>query len=644
MVAEWLHSGCRVVTEWFHSGCRVVAGWLQSGCRVVAEWIEYLGSRLISFDRPSAPLGQIEDCSRIAHASAPYVMVVEDGVEIVQSSLGLSGNGADELVEGVRNFSGKRLNIIQIGLGTFGTFAQNLARPSEAYYPLSWIMEAVSDNSLSMLAVGVEPVPEHVNALRPILKSLPNATIVRAAVGDHGANVTVHTITPETYLRCLEKIPPGKIDDFKERATYLRNMSCVGQVHPAFSHFSVSLQSDYDVKLEVEAINAQAITYGDLSRMLNFHGAEVLVIDAEGYDCHILQSMIDHCNQHGDVWPDVIQFESMGHSDCVQGADVEDDMLEKLENLGYIKVGTGNDTQLVRRAALATQPRLQQWLDSVRCSLCRTFGESALPFESLYDFGMTCEQCCAFLRMLGATWHDWKLLPAPDEAKILRIATDGTNLFGVGEDDAIYAYQECRWESLSDSQKLSFRHVAISGDSKSACGIDWAGWGWRSDIEYRPLRWERIEYRDALYHLALSWYGNTCWAVTMDGVIYCGNPQDSNWWWKVDGMLHYVYISANSAHIWGVNWKGEVYYCNRDDDNWTHEPSPELEKLALSGDGLQVWGIDKQSRLWYRYNRRGGEWVLMPGRMSEICLSYDGSILWGLDLSGLPWTCSVYPR
>ena len=84
-----------------------------------------------------------------------------------------------ELVEGVRNFHGKRLNIIQIGLGTFGTFAQNLARPNEAYHPLTWIMEAASDNSPSMLAVGVEPVPEHVNALRPTLKSLPNASIVQ---------------------------------------------------------------------------------------------------------------------------------------------------------------------------------------------------------------------------------------------------------------------------------------------------------------------------------------------------------------------------------------------------------------------------------------------------------------------------------
>ena len=546
-----------------------------------------------------------------------------------------------ELVEGMRDFNGKRLNIIQIGLGTFGTFAQNLARPNEVYHPLTWIMEAASDNSPSMLAVGVEPVPEHVNALRPTLKSLPNASIVRAAVGDHGAHVMVHTITPETYSRCLEKIPPGKIADFKERATYLRNMSCVGQVHPAFGSFSESLQSDYGVKLEVEAINAQAITYGDLSRMLNFHGTEVLVIDAEGYDCHILQSMIDHCIDSAIDWPDVIQFESMGHSNCIQGADVEDDMLEKLENLGYITVTTGHDTQLVRRATLATQPRLQQWLHSVECSLCRTFGQSGVPFENLY--GVLCSQCCAFLRILSATWDDWKPLPVPDEARITRIATDGTNLFAVGEDDVIYTYQECRWESLSDSQGFCFKHVAISGDSKTACGIDWTGCAWRSDTEHRPLWWERIEIDDWFYHLALSWYGNTLWAVTMDRAIYCGNPGDSEWWWKVDGKLDHVYISANSAQIWGVNSWGEVYYRNRDDDSWTHDPSPEMEALTVSGDGLQVWGIDKQSRLWYRYRWRG-EWVLMPGRMSEICLSYDGSTLWGLALNGLPWMCSVYPR
>ena len=49
--------------------------------------------------------------------------------------------------------------------------------------------------------------------------------------------------------------------------------------------------------------------------MLNFRGTDVLMIDAEGHDCQILQSMIDHCETAGDdsLWPDVIQFETMGH-------------------------------------------------------------------------------------------------------------------------------------------------------------------------------------------------------------------------------------------------------------------------------------------------------------------------------------------
>ena len=48
-------------------------------------------------------------------------------------------------------------------------------------------------------------------------------------------------------------------------------------------------------------------------------------------------------------------------------------------------------------------------------SLCNVSGEFGLPFESVYEFGMSCDQCCTFLRILGATWHDWMRLPSPDE-------------------------------------------------------------------------------------------------------------------------------------------------------------------------------------------------------------------------------------
>ena len=77
-------------------------------------------------------------------------------------------------VYGNRDFQGQRLNVLQIGLGTYGTFLQNLAYPDQAHMSIAWLLKAVSDRSNSLLGVGVEPVPEHIGTLRPCLADLPN--------------------------------------------------------------------------------------------------------------------------------------------------------------------------------------------------------------------------------------------------------------------------------------------------------------------------------------------------------------------------------------------------------------------------------------------------------------------------------------
>ena len=58
-------------------------------------------------------------------------------------------------------------------------------------------------------------------------------------------------------------------------------------------------------------------TWMKLTEQLNFCGCELLIVDAEGHDTAVLCSMLAHCKERLRnglyEWPNVIQFETMGH-------------------------------------------------------------------------------------------------------------------------------------------------------------------------------------------------------------------------------------------------------------------------------------------------------------------------------------------
>jgi len=137
-------------------------------------------------------------------------------------------------VFGKSHFQGNRLNILQIGLGTCRTFLQNLTDWEQEDEGVTWLMDSASNKSRTLLGVGVEPVPEHVEWLRQALQHLPNTSLVQAAIGKRSQEVTVYTITPEQYAECLKSADPAEEDAVKRSVLYLRNMSSVGQVHPDF--------------------------------------------------------------------------------------------------------------------------------------------------------------------------------------------------------------------------------------------------------------------------------------------------------------------------------------------------------------------------------------------------------------------------
>ena len=88
------------------------------------------------------------------------------------------------VTHGCSDFHGRRLHVLQIGLGTFATFVQNVAETDQRYAAIDWLLLAASNKSPQLRAVGVEPVSEHVDRLVPHLTSLPNVALVKAAVSN----------------------------------------------------------------------------------------------------------------------------------------------------------------------------------------------------------------------------------------------------------------------------------------------------------------------------------------------------------------------------------------------------------------------------------------------------------------------------
>ena len=218
----------------------------------------------------------------------------------------------------------------------------------------------------------------------------------------------------ESVLRDLE---PVARSIYCERIEYLRNMSCMGQAHPDFERCRALIQQRCGVTVRLTTVDVEVLTYGALSSLFNFRGTDVLMIDAEGCDCQILQSMVDHCktedNEH--AWPDVIQFETLGHSNYMSvdvgaiDACAESAMITLLEENGYVVVARSQNTQLVRAAILWIQ-RIQNFLTQIECGYCQTTGCHGMPYVWSQSYtGLMCRNCGVLENLrLAAGLCAWK--------------------------------------------------------------------------------------------------------------------------------------------------------------------------------------------------------------------------------------------
>ena len=132
---------------------------------------------------------------------------------------------------------------------------------------------------------------------------------------------------------------------------------------------------------------------------LNFLGCELLIIDAEGCGAAILRSLMAYCRgeEHNsrNAWPYVIQFETMGHCDRLEGGNAEWNTIAELQHAGYTLVAYSHyNSQLVRLEAL-NFPHIDKWVDKLQCWGCNTRKSYPYIFAPFRDGGppIMCRGC-----------------------------------------------------------------------------------------------------------------------------------------------------------------------------------------------------------------------------------------------------------
>lgn len=294
----------------------------------------------------------------------------------------------------VHDFKGEKIQFVQVGLGTNSTFIQNLAgRKKDWDASIHSLLTSTSERQPDRIqGIAVEPIAELVDGLRHCMVKLPGVVLVQAALGESdSAEVDIQTVTPQLVDALADNVEPARRTKFVSDLQYLLNMSCIGGSHPYIRNHFEKIEREYNLKMNVQQRKAQVWTWDRLASTYNFTGCEVLLIDTEGNDTAILRSMVAYCRKHPQAWPHLIQFESMGLCDSLEGDGAEFDMMWALEREGYSIVNWSYwNTHLVRRASMNALPRLRRWVNSWFCSTCKVYG--VLPYYS-NSSGIHCRTC-----------------------------------------------------------------------------------------------------------------------------------------------------------------------------------------------------------------------------------------------------------
>jgi hypothetical protein len=245
----------------------------------------------------------------------------------------------------VAGFKGERVHAVQIGLGTHGTFPENIVGTWCERDPLiAWLSRSLSDARWNHFrCIVVEPVPEHINRVRGYQECLQHLRCLQAAVSDENVEgVELHLMSQKAHDDLLNSVTEDLRPRLAKDLRYVRNMSTVGEWHPFIGNIRKRMWKRYgvDVFSYLETTSTEVWSFSKLAKHYDFCGCEVLLLDTEGHDSKILRSMIQHCQEQELLgkwaWPDVIAFETAGICDDFDGSGTEAETIKMLENCGYL--------------------------------------------------------------------------------------------------------------------------------------------------------------------------------------------------------------------------------------------------------------------------------------------------------------------
>ena len=287
------------------------------------------------------------------------------------------------------NYQGQRVHVLQIGLGTYGTFLHRDVSWMEA------LLAATSWRPLQPLkGIGVDPIHEAVGPFEKLAwqrwhedSSLVSALL--AAVAETSGNVSVHCLPYMARKQLRHEMQEGNIQLASQAKAdrmlaYLENMASIDTPHPDAEEHIREVRQLTSTKMKLqESRRVPVYSFADLMAYYNSRGCEVLAIDAEGADCTILRSMISACeDEEKDIdWPWVIRFETLGHNDAKEERRTEEWMLCELQAKGYLLLAVDLDATLINVEAMRSMQQLSKWADKYFAVSCFECGEVALPSQ-----------------------------------------------------------------------------------------------------------------------------------------------------------------------------------------------------------------------------------------------------------------------
>ena len=186
------------------------------------------------------------------------------------------------------DYRGLPIHMLQIGLGTFGTFLDKSP---------NWVhtlLDAVGyENGDTLFAIGVDPVAEVIASMEAVVvPEYPGVSILQAAVGNSRRNVECYSLcrlakqSLPGYM-CRRRIPNWIRRDIEHDMLYLENMSCVENKGQEFFRRLKSVEKRARTSMSLVSVTSVPMyTFSDVLRYYGAGGCKVLLVDAEGSDCY----------------------------------------------------------------------------------------------------------------------------------------------------------------------------------------------------------------------------------------------------------------------------------------------------------------------------------------------------------------------